>query len=99
MSIFKILTNLDWSSYADMAGLTMGQTTATTFSYTSRTGFLVTVTGTGFAYDGVHLPTAGTISEIKVDKGGVHYADYTQLDYSLTAFNTFVFGSESGSTV
>ena len=97
MAIFRILTNLDWSSYGDMAGATVGLTTATSFTYTSKTGFLVTVTGMGFTYDGLGIPTDGTIAEIKVDKAAVHYADYTQLDYALTAFNTHVFGSISGS--
>ena len=70
--------------------------TGSVFRYTSATGFLVVLTGTGFAYDGKSVPTGGTITSMEIYHNGIHYASYTGLDYLLTDFALHGLGLASG---
>ena len=99
MAIFNYLSNLDWNSYADVTGGTITVTTATTFRYTSTNGFVVILTGSGFAYDPDGVPVGGMIATMQVYHNGIHYAAYTGLGYGLTGFALYGLGLHSGSVV
>lgn len=99
MAIFNFLSDLDWNSYDDIAGGHSVLRNGTLFRYISASGFVVTVTGTGFTYDALGIPTGGTISAMQIFHAGVHYAAYTGLDTALITFNTLVLGTTSGSAV
>ena len=92
-----MISDADWQSYDAMIGGTILTERQTKFEYTSRDGFHILVTGSGFSYDAMGRATLGVISSITVDVAGVPYAHYFQLAYALTDYMKYTFGTVSGS--
>ncbi len=96
MAIFTYIGTTDWNAYSDIVGGIITARTATTFKYTSTTGYVVTLHGTGFSYDASGIPTGGTATGLDVDKAAVHVGNYSGLTTSLTDYVTKSFGLTSG---
>ncbi len=83
----------DWPPDA-LAGGTNISRSDKAMTYTSDSGYTVTLLGTGFTYDddGIGMPSGGTIGSMIIRKGGKLYAKYTDISADLARSGMLLLG-------